>query len=221
MSSINIKRQFLFLFWYFSPQNINFESYASQPDFSFSADLHCLIEIQNAINCKENNISISICEIYTFLALCILLLFLKSCCLSEILQAKYYCTIYLYVSHNSHARCICGHHVIKKENRRLPRKIFCPDVTMTCVSVLCEQNGDDSTCNRPPYTKDTCGTSLDTTFHCPWMCNVCPCEFLSEQHVSDGDFHITKRLMRKRQLSLCFPYLFVQPTYFEMLILIL
>lgn len=136
-------------------------------------------------------------------------------------KQKYHSTIYLYVSHNSHARCICGHHVIKKENRRLPRKIFCPDVTMTCVSVLCEQNGDDSTCNMPPYTKDTCGTSLDTTFHCPWMCNVCPCEFPSEHHVQDDDFHITKRFMRKRQLSLCFPYLFVQPTYFEMLILIL
>ncbi|XP_052799210.1 cysteine-rich venom protein Mr30-like [Mya arenaria] len=35
-------------------------------------------------------------------------------------------------------------------------------------------NGDDHSCGRPPYTNDSCDTNMETMFHCPYMCYVCP-----------------------------------------------
>jgi len=48
-----------------------------------------------------------------------------------------------------------------------------------CITVTCNAtNGDDPACGTAPFTNDSCDTNPDTMFHCPYMCYVCPCEFL-------------------------------------------
>ncbi|KAL4224526.1 Cysteine-rich secretory protein 3 [Mactra antiquata] len=40
--------------------------------------------------------------------------------------------------------------------------------------LYCQTNGDDPRCGKLPYVASTCQNDTQTTFHCPWMCNICP-----------------------------------------------
>lgn len=40
--------------------------------------------------------------------------------------------------------------------------------------LICDPNGDDPLCGKPPFENTTCGKRPLTDYHCPWMCDICP-----------------------------------------------